>query len=89
MNETELKIKITVDDAELEKALAKAKELQNMTEDSYIRPKEINTIKECKRIMYNALTRLREMEQLSSEKYLEYAPTECDMLEKYLNFTLN
>lgn len=56
-----------------------------MEEDSYIRPNEIYAIKEYKCIMYNALARLREMEQLSPEKYLEYAPAVYDMLEQYLN----
>lgn len=89
MNETELKIKITVDDTELEKALAKAKELQNTTKDSYIRPNEIDMIREYKFIMYNALAKLRELWVVSPEKYLEYAPTVCDMLERYLNSPLN
>jgi len=40
MNETELKIKITVDDTELEKALAKAKELQNILGKCNVTPEE-------------------------------------------------
>lgn len=40
MQETELKIKITVDDTELEKALAKAKELQNILGKCNVTPEE-------------------------------------------------
>ena len=59
--------------------------MEKTVSNDYTKPEEIDAAKELRHIMYMVLAKLREMEQLPPEKYLECAPAVYKMLVSYLD----